>query len=166
MGIIRFGIYGRKSRSVNIFSQRSIFWTSGTHFGRLGRVCRKVCPPSPTIIQSMKLIAPSQSHPRFRKLFKTQLTPDGLIHLICQYSDRFICNIGTQITQIWIYILDVISNVNIRIDPFATLVPELPKSRIYIYIYTYSGYHIQNTYPYSGYNIQNTYPYLEASRPT
>jgi len=34
-----------------------------------------------------------------------------------------------------IYILDVISNVNIRIDPFATLVPKLPKSIIYIYIH-------------------------------
>jgi hypothetical protein len=33
----------------------------------------------------------------------------------------------------YIYILDVTSNVNIRTDPFATLVPKLPKS---IYIYT------------------------------
>ena len=41
--------------------------------------------------------------------------------------------------------------VNIPTDPFATLVPKLPNSRIYTY---------------SGYNIQNTYPYLEASRPT
>ena len=37
--------------------------------------------------------------------------------------------------KIWIYILDVISNVNIRIDPFATLVPKLPKSIIYISIF-------------------------------
>ena len=56
-------------------------------------------------------------------------------YIQCQCSDRSICNIGTQITQIWIYILDVISNVNIRIDPFTTLVPKLPRSRIYIYIY-------------------------------
>jgi hypothetical protein len=34
---------------------------------------------------------------------------------------------------IYIYILDVKSNVNIRADPFATLVPKLPKSG-YIYI--------------------------------
>jgi hypothetical protein len=46
--------------------------------------------------------------------------------------------------------------VNIRTDPFATLVPKLPKS----------GYMFRNIYSYSGYNIHNTYPYLEASRPT
>jgi hypothetical protein len=37
------------------------------------------------------------------------------LELICQYSDRSICNIGTQITQIWIYILDVISRIHIHI---------------------------------------------------
>ena len=43
-------------------------------------------------------------------------------YIQCQYSDRSICNIGTQITKIH----------NIY---------------IYIYIYPYSGYNIQNIYP-------------------
>ena len=34
------------------------------------------------------------------------VTYDMSIDLICQYSDRSICKIGTQITKIWIYILD------------------------------------------------------------
>jgi hypothetical protein len=51
-------------------------------------------------------------------------------YIQCQYSDRFICNIGTQITK------------------------------IHIYIYSYSGYNIRNIYPYSAYNIQNKYAYI------
>jgi hypothetical protein len=83
------------------------------------------------------------------------VTYDMSIDLICQYSDRSICKIGTQITKIWIYILDVISNVNIRIDPFATLVPKLPKSGyIFWMLYPMSIFgstHLQHWYP----NYQN-----------
>ena len=61
----------------------------------------------------------------------------GPIHLQHWYPNY-------QNLDIYIYIMDVISNVNIRVDPFATLVPKLPKSRIYIYIYPYYGY---NKYP-------------------
>ena len=54
----------------------------------------------------------------------------------CQYSDRSICNIGTQMSIfISIHLQHWYPNVNIRIDPFATLVPKLAKS-----IYTYIDY--------------------------
>ena len=85
----------------------------------------------PTILRTFKKHSKSTSVNIFVKCSDLIYQPD----LICQYSDRSICNIGTQITKIWIYILDVISNVNIRIDSFATLVPELPKSEIYISIF-------------------------------
>jgi hypothetical protein len=74
----------------------------------------------------------------------------------CHASPRFDMSIfGPIHLQHWypnypnldIYILDVISNVNIRIDPFATLVPKLPKSIIYIYIHILditSRIHIHN----------------------
>ena len=53
-----------------------------------------------------------------------------------KHEDRvaYMILLHTDVIYKCIYILDVISNVNIQIDPFATLVPKLPKSKIYLHI--------------------------------
>ena len=54
-----------------------------------------------------------------------------------QDSDRSICNIGTKMSMFGsIHLQHWYPNVNVRIDPFAALVPSLPK----IHILTYKGF--------------------------
>ena len=64
-----------------------------------------------------------------RKLPNVNIQIDPFATLVpkCQYSDRSICNIGTQMSIFRsIHLQHWYPNVNIRLDPLATLVPKLP----------------------------------------